>query len=105
MSDVPDVNGEFEVEGLPVIEGAVWTISKREGPTPESPNQWWDYPVEDYGYWMTLTVGSDEWTFVMYSTLSDYSIALMAQQIYNIRLVELRNGTAQTTDIHPVPPA
>lgn len=105
MSDVPDVNGEFEVEGLPVIEGAVWTISKREGPTPESPNEWWDWPVEMYGFWLTLTVGSEEWTLPLYNTMNDIAIATQAEQLYATRLGELRNGTAETTDIHPVPKA
>jgi hypothetical protein len=105
MSDAPDVNGEFEVAGLPEIDGAVWTISKREGPTPEYPNTWWDYNVEDLGFWLTLTVGSDEWVLPTYTSLSDGTIANTAGELYLMRLNDIRGAVAETTDIHPVPKA
>lgn len=105
MSDVPDVNGEFEVAGLPEIDGAVWTISKRTGATPEYPNEWWDFPVELQGFWLTLTVGSDSWFLPAYSQMNDGGIVVVAQQLFDMRLGELRAATAETTDIHPVPKA
>lgn len=105
MSDVPDVNGEFEVAGLPEIVGAVWTISKREGPTPEYPDKWWDYDVAGQGFWLTLTVDSEEWVIPIWNLMTDGGIVGQAQQLYEQRLGELRGGTAETTNIHPIPKA
>lgn len=105
MSDAPDINGEFEVDGLPAIDGAVWTISKREGPTPEYPDIWWDWNVDDYGYWLKLVVGTNEWILPTQIVLSDGGIVYTAIQLYTQRLNDVRRSVADTTNIYPVPKA
>lgn len=106
MSDEPDVlTGEFDVVGLPEIDGATWTITARPGPTPEWPEDWWSWDQSTHGYWLTLTVGSDEWTLPTRTELIDNGIMDTGYQLQVLRLADVRGEVAQTTPIHPVPKA
>ena len=105
MGVVPDINGEFEVPDLPEApSGGTWTISKRLT-TPEYPDKWWDYGIDQLPWMMVLNTSEGTWECPIYDT-SDKSIKLSAESCLLFRFEELRgewitaNGPA-----HPVPQA
>ena len=104
MSEIPDVNGEFEVEGLPEAPGdGEWSIYKYPGEPNDWPNEW-DWQGGLY-YIMKLTCdGTDEYTQPLIG-FEDSNIALLAETLIALRARARRGSVADTTTIHPIPKA
>lgn len=104
MSDEPDVNGVFEVQGLPPAPGGgQWSIYKWPGDVNEWPNPWdWQLGLR---YIMKLVCdGTDEYTYPLAGWTAQ-DIVGVANTLIHQRLQHRLGEIADTMTIYPVPPA